>query len=88
MVGRGNDDTFRGSRTRTAQVLPNEELPYSIALWTSNGEKIERTLARAVSNHLARAIFAAAQIEFPGRRITLQRSADIIADNHATITRP
>ena len=57
------------------------DLPYSVELW-QDGERalIERVLARASSDTLARAIFKAAQTEHPERRITLRRGVRLIDD--------
>lgn len=59
----------------------SEELAYRIELWeAAPGRSVERTLARALSVQLARAIFKAAQEENPGRRITLQKGSRVLAD--------
>lgn len=48
----------------------SEILPYRIELWEADkGGTIERALARASNATLARAIFTAAQSEYPSRRI-------------------
>jgi hypothetical protein len=58
-----------------------EELPYRIELWhDGKGEEVERVLARALSVHLARAIFSAAKEEHPARRITLRKGDHTLAD--------
>ena len=59
-----------------------ESLPYRVEL-CSEGDRdaIERVLARAFNAALARAIFAAAMREHPGRRITLRRGPRLIADS-------
>lgn len=57
-----------------------EELPYRIELWDARNRKVERVLARAARPALARAIFTAAQQEYPERRITLQRGTRLIAE--------
>ena len=61
-------------------VSAEEELPYSIELWQAAGS-IERVLARAVSVHLARAVFQAVTNEHPDRRVTLRKGNRIIADS-------
>jgi hypothetical protein len=69
------------SRTATTSSAP-EDLPYCIELWRVDGpEDVESVLARALSAELARAIFKAAQVEHPGRRITLRRGDRIISDS-------
>lgn len=61
-----------------------EDLPYRIELWHAEaGDAVERVLGRAVTNQLARAIFNAAQGEYPERRITLSKGARILADSDA-----
>jgi hypothetical protein len=59
---------------------PPEEFPYRVELWLGDRDGVERTLARAVSATLAHAIFKAAQVEYPQRRITLRNDGRIIAD--------
>lgn len=55
-------------------------LPYFIELWDDQPPAVERVLARAVSAELARAIFKAARVEHPDRRITLRRGKRMISD--------
>lgn len=60
----------------------SERLPYRVELWAAaDGEAVERVLARALNATLARAIFRAAQMEHPDRRITLSRGTRVIADS-------
>jgi len=59
----------------------NESLPYRIELWDSATDAAERVLALAVSVELAQAMFKAAQVEHPERRILLRRGSDVIADS-------
>jgi hypothetical protein len=71
------------SRTE-APSRSTEELPYRVELWAVDGpETVERVLARALDLQLARAIFKAAQDEYPERRITLRKGTRIIADSSA-----
>jgi glycine cleavage system regulatory protein len=71
------------SRTSTPS-RPTEELPYRVELWVADRtEIVERVLARATSLQLARAIFKAAQSEYPERRITLRKGTRIVADSLA-----
>jgi hypothetical protein len=60
---------------------PPEELPFRVELWLVDRDKVERILARAASAALAHAIFKAAQVEHPGRRITLSNGKHIVADS-------
>jgi hypothetical protein len=58
-----------------------DTLPYVIDLWNvDDSAAVERTLARAASAQLARAIFKVAQDEHPGRRITMRRGVRIVVD--------
>jgi len=59
----------------------SEKLPYRIELWDENGAALERILARAVTASLARAIFKAAQTEYPARVIRLLRGKRVIAQS-------
>jgi hypothetical protein len=65
------------------EPLPQEDLPYRIELWQRDRSTVERVLARAVSAELARAIFKAAQGEYPQRRITLSKGQATVADSAA-----
>ena len=56
------------------------KLPYAIELWGVDRQEVERLLARAASAALARAIFSAAREEHPGRRVTLSRGSQMIAE--------
>ena len=58
---------------------PSEDLPYAVELWTLDRGTVERVLARAGSASLAQAIFAAAQTEHVGRRITLRHGDEVVA---------
>jgi hypothetical protein len=58
------------------------DLPYSVELWDrANRDKVERVLARACNGELAKAIFTAAQNEFPERRLTLSKDGQVLADS-------
>lgn len=87
MNDRGAQEGPAGAAGGVDRVSTDESLPYRIDLWSMGSENFERTLARAASGHLARAIFSAAQTEFPGRRITLQRDTIIVADTQGIHTR-
>jgi hypothetical protein len=58
-----------------------EELPFQVELRAGDADQVERVLARAISIQLAQAIFKAAIIEHPGRRITLSKGRTLIADS-------
>jgi hypothetical protein len=53
-------------------------LLYAVELWES--ENVERVLARAASVQLAQAIFAAVQLEYPQRSITVRKGQTILSD--------
>jgi hypothetical protein len=63
----------------TAQAA--DELPYVVLLCEAESAKPERVLARASNAQLGRAIFNAAQAEFPGRHIMLQRGGETVLDS-------
>jgi hypothetical protein len=74
-------DTRRVPKARSSATDEDEDgLPYRVELWDAPRRKLERVLARASSNVLARAIFKAAQAEYPERRITLRRGSRVIAE--------
>ena len=60
----------------------SEELPYRVELWhRDKRDSVERVLARALNAQLARAIFKAAQDEYPERRITIRKGSRVFADS-------
>jgi hypothetical protein len=62
-------------------TMPNDKLLYCIELWGSiEGGHIEKVLARAANAKLARAIYRAAQNEYPDRRLTLRRGTKTLAE--------
>jgi hypothetical protein len=69
--------------SRTATPFPaSEELPYRVELWhPQDKNQVEKVLARALSAHLARAIFDAAKNEHPERHITLRKGNRTLADS-------
>ena len=70
---------IRSARPERIAGGEEEDLPYRIELWETRNRKVERVLARAARSALARAIFKAAQEEYPHRRITLRRGSRLIA---------
>ena len=58
---------------------PFEDLPFAVELWDLAHVHVERVLGRASSAALAQAIYAAAQTEHLGRRITLRHGDRTIA---------
>jgi hypothetical protein len=59
----------------------SDKLPYSIELWDSDGQALERVLARAINVQLAQAIFHTARKEHPDARILLRRGARTVAES-------
>jgi len=71
-----------GALSIPGSTVADEKLPYRIELWdAADPDCIERVLARAFSPALARAIFKAARVEHPDRRITLRRGKRLVADS-------
>jgi hypothetical protein len=71
-----------GVLSAPGSAVADEKLPYRIELWdAADPDCIERVLARAFSAPLARAIFKAARVEHPDRRITLRRGKRLVADS-------
>lgn len=68
-----------GRRFQTARPDDAEDLPYAVELWSLDHSGVERILARASSATLAYAIFAAAETEHLGRRITLRHEDEVVA---------
>jgi hypothetical protein len=59
----------------------HDALLYAVELWgLQPSPAVELVLARAASAQLAQAIFAAAQLEHPQRRITLRKGKTILSD--------
>lgn len=56
------------------------DLPYAVELWDLPRRRPERVIGRAASVVLARAIFAAAEVEHIGRRIVLRRGTKVLAE--------
>jgi hypothetical protein len=65
----------------SAAATQADKLPYSVELWDEDAHALERVLARAFSQQLARAIFRAAQQEHPDGRILLRRGSRTVADS-------
>lgn len=73
-----------GRRRRVVEASgaqADEDLPYTVELWTLDRGVVERILGRANSAMLAQAIFVAAQQEHLGRRITLRKGDERIAES-------
>jgi hypothetical protein len=74
-------DTFKASQI-AGSYGKGDILPYQVELWDkANSDSVERILARVADLQLARAIFEKAQGEHPGRRVTLRRGMELLADS-------
>ena len=58
----------------------NTDLPFRIELWDENRAAIECVLARAHSATLAEAVFRSACEQYPGRRLSLCRGSERLAE--------
>ncbi|HEY4113352.1 MAG TPA: hypothetical protein VGM17_04760 [Rhizomicrobium sp.] len=65
---------------RTGPASASFDLPYRVELWDERREKIERIVARAHSETLARAIFTSACEQYPGRHLSLWRGRERLAE--------
>ena len=77
-----NERTIRTARM-SSPAAPHDKLPYRVELCGEDGNAPERVLALALDANLARAIFRAAQKEYPERRIVLRRGSRVVADSAA-----
>jgi hypothetical protein len=75
-----NERTTKIARISSA-AAQHDQLPYRIELYGDAKDAPERVLAMALDANLARAIFRAAQKEYPDRRITLRRGSRTVADS-------
>ena len=69
-----DDPSVRFQKSRAA----GKTLKYTVELLAADGT-VERLLARAHSQALARAVFQASKEEFPGRAIVLREGGRILA---------
>ncbi len=74
-----NERTAKIARISSPTTQQNQ-LPYRIELCGDSNDASERVLALAHDASLARAIFRAAQKEYPERRIVLRRGGRVVAD--------
>jgi len=74
-----NERTTKIARINSAGEQ-QDKLPYRIELCAESENTPERVLALAIEANLARAIFRAAQKEYPERRIVLRRGSRTVAD--------
>src|SRR3569833_2940195 len=88
------EDATMGGRPRKPTRLQalaadstQEDLPYAVERWTLSRTAGERVLGRANSAVLAHAIFTAAMNEHLGRRITLRKADQLLAQTAESIPR-
>jgi hypothetical protein len=74
-----NERTTKIARISSDAAQP-DKLPYRIELVGESENAPERVLALALDANLARALFRAAQKEYPERRIVLRRGDRTVAD--------
>lgn len=76
-------DPSKANETRAApdESSVSPDLPFRIDLWDAQGSEVERVVARAHTPNLAQAIFKAASEQYPGRRLTLWRGRERIAES-------
>ena len=67
--------------TTGAPIGPEDGLPFTVELWEL-AANTQRVVGRASSVVLARALYEAARIDFPGERITLRRGRETLLDTH------
>jgi hypothetical protein len=75
------DEDGRGIVELSGFADLDEDLPFTVELWDLPRREVERVLARAAGATLAHAIFLAAQGEHVGRRISLRRGRQLIAES-------
>lgn len=75
MVAPRNPKTKKKGR-KAAPSAPPFDLPYRVELWHPDRSTVERIVARAHSETLARAIFNSACEEFPDRHLSLWRGRE------------
>ena len=81
MIDRENDKIVALQASAAAETQRSEDLPFAVELWDPQNATVERVIARASNQQLARAIFGSAQKEYPERRITVRRGAETVLDS-------
>jgi len=81
MIDRDNDKIVALQGNAAADTQRSEDLPFAVELWDPQNAMVERVIARASNQQLARAIFGSAQKEYPERRITVRRGAETLLDS-------
>lgn len=75
-----NERTTKIARI-SSPAASHDKLPYRIELCGEDQNEPARMLALALHSALARAIFKAAQKEYPGRRLLLRHGDRTVADS-------
>ena len=73
-----SDRTPTSNVTPIGPTEPMEPLPYSVQLASRQPEDPQRTIGRAASMVLARALFDAARIDYPNEPVLLCRGAQVL----------
>jgi len=81
MIDRDNDKIVALQASAAAETQRSEDLSFAVELWDPQNAMVERVIARASNQQLARAIFGSAQKEYPERRITVRRGAETLLDS-------
>ena len=81
MTERENDKIAALQASASARTGGSEDLPFAVEVWNEHNAAVERVIARATNQQLARAIFDSARKEYPERRITVRRGSDTILDS-------
>ena len=81
MTERENDKIPVLQPGTSGQAGRKEDLPFAVEVWDERNAAVERVIARASNQQLARAIFGSAQKEYPDRRITLRCGSDTLLDS-------
>jgi hypothetical protein len=76
-----NDKVAALQLSASGQTGRSEDLPFAIEVWDERNAAVERVIARATNQQLARAIFGSARKEYPERRITVRCGSDTILDS-------
>jgi hypothetical protein len=75
-----NERTTKIARM-TGPAAAHDKLPYRVELCGDDENAPERVLALALDANLARAIFRAAQKEYPERRVVVRRGSRTVVDS-------
>ena len=76
-----NDKIVALQSSANAEADGSQDLPFAVELWDEPNAAIERVIARASNQQLARAIFDSARKEYPERRVTVRRGSEMLLDS-------